>query len=317
MKLDDKTMSMVIVMLIAALIGFVIVKTIDGHLSDISINMPAIKFPEQKITVQIDSDPLAQAPLPAGKHTGTVVYNSLDTLSRSHPPSQPLQTGGGTCGGTMPSRTDYDAAKYRSESKSIPKPTIIPPPASKDHVARPAPVKRALPSLTEPQPANPASPSTDPSKAETYYKDPKEMTPAQLVKFQERAKFTNMTVKDYANWLLTFRDIPEKLTGFHRANLKVLIRGGKLEKVDMPIRTAPPEGAQDQYTKIMHDQVQDNIPQPEFLGYQPSNYESQIGSPMEKNRNLRHLDYINPDEPLKTWVLTRGQERHEKSVSPS
>lgn len=302
MKLDDKTMSVITVMLIAALIGFVIVKTVDAHLGDISINMPSIKFPEQKITVKIDGDTL---PVPASTHTGTVIYNSLDTLKKDA--QETMQIGGGTCGSTMPNRTDYDASKYRSESKSISKPTIIPPPATADHEARPAPVKRELSSLTEPQPEKG-------HMGHTYYKDPKEMTPAQLVKFQERAKFTNMTVKDYANWLLTFRDIPEKLTGFHRANLKVLIRGGQLEKVDMPIRMAVPDGARDQYTKIMHDQVQDNIPQPEFLGYQPSNYESQIGSPMKKNRNLRHLDYINPDEPLKTWILTHGQDRFEKSA---
>ena len=135
------------------------------------------------------------------------------------------------------------------------------------------------------------------------------MTSEQLVKFQQRAKFSNMTVKDYQNWLNTFKNNPGRLTGFHRANLKVLLRGGSLDPSDMPQRTHIPDNSYDQYTKLLHGQVEDNIPQPEFLGYQPHNYEEQIGNPLERNRSLRHLDYVNPDEPMKTWILTRGNKK--------
>jgi hypothetical protein len=136
------------------------------------------------------------------------------------------------------------------------------------------------------------------------------MSAEQLVKFQQRAKLENMTIRDYQNWLLTFSNDPGRLVGFHRGNLKVLLRGGQLESTDMPQRTRVPDNSLDQYTQIIHDQVLDNIPQPEFLGYQPHNYEEQVGHPShQSNRDLRHLDYVNPDEPLKTWILTRDPER--------
>jgi hypothetical protein len=310
MVLDNNIMSVVIVMLISSLIGLTIVKTIDSHMSDISINMPAINLPQQKITVQVtDHNMSLPAPglgsasktssgvvIPSSTvKSGNIIYNSLDSLQKGGGPapicSQKLAVS------PAESRSIYKPSKYRSLSKAIKSPSITVPDPSTDHSSRPAPYPRKESAMNEPQPAPLPSP--------TYYKHPNDMTASQLVKFQEKAKFTNMNVKDYENWLQTFVQTPEKLVGFHRANLKVLVRGGTLEQTDMPVRTVCPDTAKDQYSKIMDYNLQDNVPQPEFLGYKPSNFENQIGFPADKNRNMRHLDYINPDEPLKTWILTR------------
>lgn len=149
------------------------------------------------------------------------------------------------------------------------------------------------------------------SKSTTYYMDPTQMNAAQLAKFKLKAKFENMTVADYTNWLLTFKDEPETLAGFHRGNLRIIMHGGKLRRNDMPRITKLPLTAQQEYTKTLSQGILDNVPQPEYLGYMPYNIDFQVGSIENiKNRNLRHLDFINPDEPLKTWIIT-----HERAKS--
>jgi hypothetical protein len=66
-----------------------------------------------------------------------------------------------------------------------------------------------------------------------------------------------------------------------------------------------PAKAEHEYMKIISQGTLDNISQPEFSnpGIQPSNYDVDMGALF--NRSLRHLDFVNPDEPMKTWVLTR------------
>jgi len=325
--------SIATVFLISALIGLTIVKVVEARMTDISINMPTIKLPQQKITVQIQEEDLGTG-LGLGlgskitKKEGIVVYNSLDTMRT---PDSETQTGGSAkpiseelgsvctetlngslckesglvaeCGKRMENRASWFNPKhYNEQSKPVQKPVIVVPDPSSTYGQQsyPAPYPRTTPSLKEPKPM---------ANGETYYLDPKKMTKDQLIKFQQRAKFEHMTVQDYQNWLMTFRDNPGRLNGFHRVNLKVLLRGGQLDHNDMPQRTGIPDDAMDQYTKIMYGQISDT-PNPEYLGYQPYNYEDQLGYPAAvANRDLRHLDYVNPDEPMKTWIITRDGSR--------
>lgn len=265
-------------------------------MSDISINMPVIKLPQQRITVQIKDN--LGTELGTSEKEGIITYNSLDTLRNQK---------GGTGKELMckkdlpPARQIYGRERYQSASKSVTNREITVPDPSTNHQSAPAQYPRNKTVLKEP--------STTSFDAPTYYRDPKDMTASQLVKFREKAKFEHMTVEDYQNWLLTYVDTPQRLVGFHRANLKVLIRGGNLHPTDMPISTKLPDNAMDQYSKIIYDSSVDNVPQPEFLGYQPSNYEDQSSQPSLQNRNMRHLDYVNPDEPMKTWTLTRDSKR--------
>ena len=144
-----------------------------------------------------------------------------------------------------------------------------------------------------------------------FYINPTDMTPSQRLKFKHRAKLGKMTPVDYTNWLQLFIDDGElhRLTGFHRANARVVQRGGTLAKRDLPNRPSLPKRADHQYIEMIRGQLSDptdNVPQPEFLGYQPSNFDEVVPHSRVRNRNMRHLDYMNPDEPLKTWVPTRG-----------
>ena len=112
----------------------------------------------------------------------------------------------------------------------MPRPTAVTIPSDYDKEAvSHEPVVRQPEALTEPEPAELGT--------GTYYMDPKDMSAAQLVKFQHRAKFEHMTVKDYERWLLTFDYDDNRLTEFHRANLKILHRGGRLAREDIPKAT--------------------------------------------------------------------------------
>lgn len=330
----DHLLSVIVILLLSSLIGLTIVKTIDAHLQNISINMPTIKLPEQKFLVNVNklaarSESEAEAEPKPESEPPVITISKAGEVPASKIPVSTFNTlasqRGGSANGSAsasasasanansssngmickkdlpPARDHYNSDKYRSESKPITKMSIIVPEPTKDHVERATPLE-VKPSMGVPPLSN---------NRDTYYKDPAQMTNAQLIKFQEKAKFHNMTVKDYENWLMTFANTPEKLIGFHRANLKVLVRGGSLSKVDLPQSTRTPSNAKDQYTRIMQDQIDHNIPQPEFAGYQPSNYEEQIGHKVQKNRNLRHLDYVNSDEPLKTWSLQHAPHKLE------
>jgi hypothetical protein len=205
-------------------------------------------------------------------------------------------------------RLRYVAKRYESPVTGM-KYTGITPEPSADHASRPAPWRAAGSSLTAfPDPF---------SKKEnflTFYIDPKDMTPAQVQKFKFQAKFEKMTVQDYTNWLLLFQNTPEQLTAFHRANLRIVVRGGKLTQADMPVVKALPASAEQEYLKKMTQGSLDNLPQPEYLGFQPYNMDQQAAPFISVNRNLRHMDFVNPDEPLKTWELTQESKKIKKPL---
>lgn len=302
-EIPSDLISITIVFLISVLIGLTIVKIVETRMSDISIKMPTINLPEHSITIQM-------SPGDAGAMTGTAESSKVTydpPMDAKPKPLQDIQQGGASdmiCPKDLPPvRTSYNPNNYHSLSGSVKKHTTeVPPPSSKrNQVGYPAPYPRTNLALTEPNP--------QPSGT-TYYMDPKKMTPEQLVKFQQRAKFTNMTVKDYENWLWTYREDPGRLNGFHRANLKVIVRGGNLKPTDMPSRHKIPDSGADQYTQIMQGADWEKVSHPEFAGYEPHNFDEFIGQPRVKpNRNLRHLDYVNPDEPMKTWILTRPHKK--------
>ena len=52
----NNIVSIIIVFLISSLIGLSVVSIVDNRLSNISINMPAVNLPTQKITVQVTDE---------------------------------------------------------------------------------------------------------------------------------------------------------------------------------------------------------------------------------------------------------------------
>lgn len=59
----------------------------------------------------------------------------------------------------------------------------------------------------------------------TFYLDPSLMTPAQVIKFKNRAKLQNMTLQDYKNWLGLFESDLNGLAPVHRTNYFKMKRG--------------------------------------------------------------------------------------------
>lgn len=141
------------------------------------------------------------------------------------------------------------------------------------------------------------------------YRSPKAMTEAEQRRFMFSANLAKMTVLDYQNWLQLFDTKGEtnRLTRFHRNNLRVLQRGGTLTATDLPRQTVTPNTAKEQFSHLVDREVE-NVPHPEFHGMQPANFDKHIPfKAAVPNRNMHHLNFVNPDEPLKTWELSRGQ----------
>jgi len=296
----------ILIVLVATLIGLFIAKIVDSRMRDISINMPTIQLPTlnihldpfgttNKITVkegikvssfkpikQTAGNPLG---LPKENDPRQTSYGQFDTNEKSR----------------VPHVSEFVPARYGSP-KEEKKYTGITPEASKDHQSRPAPY---------PRPEQVLNTISEPIANDTlnYYLDPKDMTPEQVQKFKLKAKFEKMTVKDYTNWLMLFKDQPQKLAGFHRANLRILEKGGKLTREDLPVLKKLPTKVDHEYMEKINKGTIDNIPQPEHIGYVPYNAEQEIGTASLIDRNLRHLDFVNPDEPYKTWILTRESKK--------
>uniref|UniRef100_A0A6C0JA49 Uncharacterized protein n=1 Tax=viral metagenome TaxID=1070528 RepID=A0A6C0JA49_9ZZZZ len=206
----------------------------------------------------------------------------------------------------------YHSRDYGLNKKQHAKVIGPTPEPTRDHQSHPAPYPRQQRELDMPSLLD-----NNNKKEGNYYKSPSDMSKLEQLKFKEKAKFHNMTTIDYANWLMLFKENPENLSGFHRANLRIVLRGGKLVSTDLPQDQKLPNNASHEYTNTILKGETTNIPQPEYLGYLPYNYDEEAPGDKVHNRNLRHLDYINPDEPYKTWILTRkgtGKHKNEHNI---
>ncbi len=70
-------------------------------------------------------------------------------------------------------------------------------------------------------------------KGPMNYKDPKKMKCLELIDFKRKYR-SNMTLQDYTNWLLLYKDSMYNLKEYHQANLIKLLNGEKLTKDDIP-----------------------------------------------------------------------------------
>ena len=117
----------------------------------------------------------------------------------------------------------------------------------------------------------------------------------------------NFNLPDYQTWLLT--QDPKRLKPFDRSNWRILNRGGRLKPEDTPRRYAPPPRNSEQAFKTLLGPEVQMLPQPEYLGYLPANFN--IAD--EKQVSMNELNYINPTERLKAWELTHIK----NSIKPS
>lgn len=97
-------------------------------------------------------------------------------------------------------------------------------------------------------------------KRPNYYKDPTEMTPAQVIKFKKNAKLENMTIGDYKNWLMLFKYDQESLPRYHLRNFQRLMMGQPI--YDIPLSDPVEEYFADSAAK--KDKITMEIPNAEI-----------------------------------------------------
>ena len=126
------------------------------------------------------------------------------------------------------------------------------------------------------------------------YKDPSTMTDAEKVRFKKQNDLSSFTSRDYANWLLLYKDSQEELTRDHLKNLQLLLTGSSLPKDIPPKRESPPRSVK-QYLDLLDAgkalAIRDvNLNSGVYL---PSNYTAydEFVAPQE----LKNIGMANPD----------------------
>jgi len=294
---------------VAYLLGLTIISVVDHRLSEISINMPEIKVPE----IKLPHNYLTQQPVANDQSKNANYYHISPKVKKV----KVTQTGGGPEIKPRPNEKEdpglnlrrckndptieFDEQRYRSESKTVPKPKATRKPDLQPHY-------RSLPATYPNDCGQHRGMGEQPLKntaqnVPTYYRDPKDMTTAQRLKFKRQAKVKNMTVQDYHNWLLLFRTQPEELEPVHRENLRRVIKGDRLRSSDIPKQTQKKvlPTAESRYNKKFNSDMSelnletgdDSLNNSEFLVHAANfdDYDHYLPP-----RNLKHLSHFNPDQ---------------------
>jgi hypothetical protein len=297
--------------LVAYALGVVVVKTVDRRLSEISINMPTITLPKNHISVNID-DHVASISQEHGQANYTITpksvtasfeqkggshnsHNNNDISASPVPvpiinPSAPLPSKKCLRPIDIEKRAHFDSADYKSESGKVDKPSVEVPTDTRNVDSYPA---------SYPQSRLPVFNLPKRQLVPTYYRNPADMTREQILKFKSKAKFNNMTVQDYENWLLLFYEDPQNLESRHRSKLNILLKGGRLDVKDLPQgeSPAPPLTAEGRFHKNYPGYIT-NLPHsdtgPQYA-YNFDDYDSYTPP-----SGMKHLTLVNPDESLKT-----------------
>tara|TARA_B100001248_G_scaffold248043_1_gene220002 strand:- start:1889 stop:2590 length:702 start_codon:yes stop_codon:yes gene_type:complete len=87
----------------------------------------------------------------------------------------------------------------------------------------------------------------------TNYQDPNDMTQEQRLSFKYSYP-NNMTLQDYVNWLILYKDEQKNLSKEHVINLQKLLIGEKLEYIagilPPPTKTSPPLTSKDYFDNL-------------------------------------------------------------------
>lgn len=227
----NNILTVIFLILMVYLIGMMISNVVDRRLGDIEIRMPRIEIrPEQLggYLQQGGQDPIptpAPAPAPVPVPTPTPV-----------PTPAPVPT-------PVPAPTP--ASAITSEPPLV----VDPPPPAPIVEAEPQEKSVDTPSI-QVECTKDADCNTLPDQtgnlcrvdntcycvtgsgskcaANTYYKDPKHMTPPQIHKFKYQSKFAKMTLQDYINWLEVWKGDVNDLGKYfptHLANYENVLTG--------------------------------------------------------------------------------------------
>lgn len=270
----------ILIIIVAYLVGLTIVNVVDNRLSDISINMPQINLPQNPISIKLDDD--------------TRVYHSSGQNNYQITPgdgrravkvkNENGQEGGNSeemCDSDFQGRGRLDSDDYRSVAQKTDRVS------SEDEVIY-AQIK-SLPAIAVHRHGNN-------QLVPTHYKNPKEMSIAQIIKFRNHARFSKMTVGDYENWLLLFRTDPHNLNRVNRNNLIRVLKGDRLDSSDIPmiVNPEPPRSAEN-YFNDSYNGHPTKLANSDTAGKQlASNFDDfvQFSTPNE----LKHLRHMNTDE---------------------
>lgn len=283
-------------------LGLVIVNTVDNRLSDISINMPMITLPQNHISLKL-ADGMANV-IEHGQ-TNYKITPSTENI-------KPLkQTGGANPASVMkigiPPITSpvakerscmrpidvynhqFNSSQFKSESKKIDHPQIDVPTDTRNTESYPA----SYPTTTQGYRTTLSHKQLVP----TYYRNPKDMTAAQILRFKTKANLGKMTVEDYENWLMLFTQHLNDLEKRHRDKLRILLKGGRLTVLDLPDgkEPSPPLSAEAMFNAKY---LVTNSPAPDTTGPQYAYNFDDFGAYSQPN-NLKHMATYNPDEIIK------------------
>lgn len=273
--------------LLAYILGLLIIYVVDSRLSAISINMPTIKVPQPRVIIKSGFGDNYQL-LDAGQIAKE--YNVL-------PPQE--QQGGAPLLGKRncditTDRAEFNSNEFKSRSKKISQPPERTAPKAnlgKVEVQKSVNSKNGDTNLQPP--ADLAAP--------TYYMDPSQMTSIQRLKFKNNAKFQNMTVNDYKNWLLLFKDDQAGLDQYNRKQLRKILKGGKLKLSDIPTEPMVPQSgfptAEQQFDHMFPNQFKRDKAM--TVDVSPYAYNFDDFDTFEPPKRLKHLSIVNSDETVK------------------
>jgi len=282
---------------ISYFIGLTIVNTVDKRMSDISINMPKIVLPPQKITVTIDR-------LGTSGNNNTTVKSTYDTVYQDQNQNQ----NGSTTSILESFSSNDDITCRRDDDCNI----VNGDGANKCQDGKCQCVTGSGHLCHE---------------GNTYYLDPKDMTAQQVSRFKKNANFTKMTAHDYRNWLELYRDDPSNLPDRHHEAFRKLIRGEKIISKDVPFDLTPrPNTGEEYYKKLVGssgEQMKSHLEtiNLETGGWQQG-YNSDEYTEFVTPTDLKHLHVIPPvqrdtdDQTLKMVrpIVTGHYSVHHKSL---
>ena len=219
----------------AYVLGLSIVNVVDRRLQDISLNMPNVYIQSptsstsssspSPFTYRIQSPKENIQVIPKKKNEKMTSHEGFQNVPRS------LQQETTPVANVRPrppieAETSMVRAQLHSTSRPVSKPIPSLPPSPSHSVSLPLSNPASIHSHSTPSPIS--------SSSKTYYLPLERMTPRQQQKFKHHAKLTWMTLGDYINWLLMYRNEPFSLPHpIFQTHLSQLEKNGTLQPSDL------------------------------------------------------------------------------------
>lgn len=257
----------VIIILVSYMIGIMIVNTVDKRMSDISINMPKITITDKTYTpneYNIDTD-IANG-MEKEYLSPTAKGMKKEYLSPTNKTIEYFEPSESPCNNKdLGCNTDSDCNVVNGNGKNV---------CKSDNTCY---CVEGSGRFCHYGPTN--------------FQDPKNMTDEQRKRFKDKFR-SNMTLQDYKNWLMLYKNDQCHLRDHHKRNLKILLKGGQLKETDIPgIRAKAPINASDYFEKMYKSgMISIHYPDTSVTG-------AMVGSNYDQ-----YDDFIPPELMEQTWL---------------